>query len=247
MRSIVGIVILCFVSVFSSTVFSQELSLKLTSTVRSQYVFGNGGVASDKPVVQTDLFVGLANGFWCDIWGSMPLDVHNTGKDYATELYATAGWTGKVGDYLLTLYVGYDDLHRTGTFDGGDCVAVVGEVSREFKLSETLSLSPFLHVETYFTMDGKTCGDTLPRLGMYYSWQIAERVSLDGKAYLLYDPGVFGGQTAVVGNIEGALHWKLSDNITFECPYVRYISPLNFVSDGRRGEWIYGAGISIGF
>ena len=228
------------------TAFGEDLGLSLTETtvVRSQYVFGNGNVASDKPVVQTDLCLSLKNGAWVDLWGSAPTDLGKIGKDYRTELYLTAGWTGMVGDYKLTLYAGLDDLYQTGTFNKSDFLVFAGEISRDFKVSESLTLSPFIHVETNFTFDGVVQGDTLPRLGSYYSWQINKMLSLDGKVYLLYDPGIMSNQTALVGNLEGSLHWKIADGVTLELPYVRWVSPLTSVSDGRKEEWVYGIGLS---
>ena len=235
LRLLVCIVLLSFASVS----FGQTLSLTETTVVRSKYVFGNGNVVSKKSVVQTDFCVGYGD-FWFDGWGSLPLSLSHVGDDYRTELYPTVGWTKKVGDYKLTLYAGFDDLYRTGTIEKTDFMIFAGEVSRDFQVTDSLTLSPFFHVETNFTFDGKVNGDTLLRVGSYFSWKVNNFLSFNGKAYLLYDPGILSNQTAVIGNIEGTPRLMFNDHFYLEVPYLRYVDPLNSVSDGRRGTFVTG-------
>lgn len=236
----------CFVLlVFVTNSFGQDF--KLTSVFRSEYVFGNGVLVSDKPVIQTDLYIGFENGLWLDFWGSVPADFSDIGKDFATELYPTFGWSGKVDNYKLTFSAGYDDLNRAGTLEKTDFVVLVGEISRDFEISKSFTVTPFLHVETNFTFDGAVTGDTLPRFGSYYSWKLNDTLSLGGKAYVLYDPGILFCQTALIGSVEAALHWNISENVTIELPYARFIAPITGVSDGRKEEMIFGAGVSFKF
>lgn len=222
-------------------------SFTLTSVYRSQYVLGNGVVVADRLVVQTDLFLTTKCGLTLDLWTSAPADLSDLGRDYATELDLYLGWSGKVEGFNLSFGADYADMYRTLSVESSDLLILSAEISRDFKLAPSLSVSPFLRVETNFTFDGVVCGDTLPRLGTRFAWDVTDSLSLSGKAMLVYDPGIYGGDSALVGSIESSLSWKLGDNATLEFPYVRYVSPITSVSDGRRGEFVYGLGISFKF
>lgn len=222
-------------------------SLTLTSVYRSKYVLGNGVVVADKPVFQTDLFLTTNSGLTLDLWTSVPADLSDLGEDYATEVDLYLGWSGKVGDFNLSLGANYADMYRTLSVESSDLLILSAELSRDFHLMPNLSVSPFLRVETNFTFDGVVCGDTLPRVGTKFAWNVTDSLTFSGKAMLVYDPGIYGGDSALVGSVESSLSWKLGDSATLEFPYVRYVSPITSVSDGRKGEFVYGLGISIKF
>jgi hypothetical protein len=222
-------------------------SVSLTTSYRSKYVFSNGANLYDHGVVQSDLFVKTKCGFTLDIWTSAPTNLENFGQDFGTEGYYTLGYMKKTGDYNLSLGASYEDLHRNFKFEGTDFFILSGEVSRDIKVSETLSISPFFRVEVSTTPNGDVGSDTFLKPGARFSLKLTEFLTLTGKGMLVYDPGIYGGDVAWVGNIESSLMWKVGDHIIIELPYVRGVGALNYVSDGRKPEAIFGAGLTFKF
>ncbi len=259
---------LCFLMVFASTTFGQQdqsainpkvsyldglapTSFSLTQSYRTKSVFSNGFVGSEDPVLNTDLFLVTKCGLTLDVWASMPADLSEIGEDFATELDITLGWQGKVGDYNLSASIAYDDLYRTLTPEGSDLIVLATEISRDFKFKlrkeGDLMLSPFARVEVNFTPDGTIHGDALPRVGAKYAWQVNDLLTVAGKAMVVYDPGIAGGDVAWVANVEGSLLWKLGKHAVLEAPFIKYVDPINSLSDGRKGELVGGVGITFPF
>ncbi len=224
-------------------------STTLTSKFRSQYVFSNGFVVHDEPVIQTDLFVTFEHGVFADLWTSVPTNLSEIGDNFGTEAMLTLGWKGRVGDYNLSFAVEYEDLHNTLSFEGTDFQIFVGDVSRDFKATDDFTITPFLHLETNFTFDGVVQGDTLPRLGTRLSWHINDIVSVSSQIMAVYDPGILGGDAGWIGNAEAAFNWKIKDNLFLEAPYTRLIQPITAFSDadGRNTEIVFGFGLSYTF
>ncbi len=255
-RALVGLTVLV---TLSSIVLAQETQpaqtespfvpkvWSLTSAFRSQYVFQNGYVTSDKPVIQSDLFIGTPSGLWLDIWSSVPTSFSRVGEDYATEEYVTLGWTGKLHGFKLSFSVAYDELYPNMRIDGTDFIILAAEVSRPIEVTSTFHLEPFIRSEMNFTLNGGVRGTTLPRFGSRYIWQITSVVSLSGKGQVLYDPGMLGADEAFIGSIESSLNWKIGKHVSLEFPFVRGVMPLTNVNDGRRPQLICGAGFSVNF
>jgi hypothetical protein len=151
----------------------------------------------------------------------MPVNLENFGKDFGTELYVTLGGQKKVGDYNLSWGVSFEDLHPNLKFQGSDFFIFSGEVSREFKVNKEVSLSPFFRAEMSLTPNGDVGSDTFPKIGTRYAWKLTDNLTLTGKAMLMYDPGILGGDVAYVVSNETSLMWKLGDHLVLELPFVR--------------------------
>ncbi len=220
----------------------EPASLSFSTSYRSKYVFSNGANVYNHGVIQSDLFLLTKCGLTLDVWGSLPTKVENIGNDFATELYFTLGWTGKIEDYNLSFGIGYDDLHSNFSARGIDLVIASAEVSRDFKVSDSFTVSPFARVEVNFSLDGQYAWCHTPDVFDHFLGR-----GFTGKAMVVYDPGILGGDVAWVVNAEAGLQWKLGDNISAELPFLRWVEPLNSVSDGRKQEFIFGAGITFRF
>jgi hypothetical protein len=225
----------------------QLKTVSITSNIRSKYIFSTAANLYNDPVVQTELFTLTKSGAFFDVWNSLPLDIKTAGDNFGTELYVSAGWLGKVGDYNLVIAAGYEDLYRTLSPEGSDFLIFSTEVSRDFAPSTNLTLTPFGKIEFNFTPDGSTMGTPLTRVGLRYSYKLHECVSLAGKTQVVHDPGLLGADMAFVGNVDAALLWKLGKHAVIELPYIRYVSPINRVNDGRKGDIVYGCGLSYVF
>jgi hypothetical protein len=225
----------------------EPTSWTLSMSYRSKYVFSNAANLHDAGVIQTDLFILTKSGFALDIWASFPTNLGSTGEDYATEVYPTLAWNGKVGDFNLSIGVSFEDLHPTLSLNGGDFYIFSGEISRDFELTTEVTLSPFIRAEVNFTLDGSVKGDTMLKAGTRFAWKATDFVSLTGKAMLIYDPGLYGADVAWVANVEASLLWKLSEHVLIELPYLRYVDPFTSPGDGRESDFIFGTGIIFKF
>jgi hypothetical protein len=222
-------------------------SASITTSFRSKYVFSNGANLYDDGVIQTDIFVKTKCGLTLDIWTSVPTNLASIGQDFGTEGYYTLGFMKKLGDYSVSLGASYEDLHHNFAFEGTDFFVFSGEISRDVKLSEALSISPFFRVEVSTTPNGDVGSDAFWKPGARFSLKLAEYLTLTGKAMLVYDPGIYGGDVAWVGNAESSLMWKVGNHFVLELPYARAVGPFNDVSDGRKPEYIFGAGLTFKF
>lgn len=220
-------------------------TVDVSTVYRSQYIFSNALVVRDGGVVQPDIYVTTKSGLAFDIWASAPVDLGDFNRDYGTELDLKIKYCTKVGDYNVAIAGAYYDLYQVGSVEGSDFLAVIFDVSRDFKVASNFTLSPYIKVEIDFTTDGQVGGDMLPRLGLRTCWEINKTVSLAGNAFVLYDPGIYGGDVALVGNIEASLNWKLGEHVKLELPYLQVIGPFNDVSDSRETEFVWGAGVTF--
>ena len=225
----------------------RPVGLSLTESWRSKYVLSNGVVAYDHSVAQTDIFLTTKCGLTLDLWGSIPTNLEDIGKDFGTEDDLTIGYTRDLKWFSVAVGVSYYDLHRNFTFDGSDLIVPYLELSKEFKVTKKLCLTPFYKAEMNFNLSGSIKGDTFQRVGVRYGWEVTKYLTLAGQTYMLYDPGVLG-DTAFVGSIEGSAVWNLGwHNVKVELPFLRYEGPVTGVSDGRKPEFICGAGVSVSF
>lgn len=214
---------------------------------RSQYVLSNAVLAYDDDVIQPDLFMVWKNGLTFDIWASAPVSLGDFNENFGTELDLTLGWIDKAGDYTISAGAAYYDLYRVGSIEGGDILCAYGEISRDFQPLQNLTLSPFARIEVNFTPNGDCGSDALPRIGSRYALKLSDVFTVSGKAMVVYDPGILGLDTALIGNVEASLLWKLGKHTVLELPYLKMVSPLTDVEDVRKTRYVYGASINFLF
>ena len=216
----------------------------VTESYRSKYVSGAGVIFYDHASLQTDIFVKTKSGIYADIWFTMPSNVENIGSDYGTELDLTLGYGWTWDKYNFSLSLSYYDINRALTFDGNDIFSVIGKVSRDFKVTPELTLSPFLRADTNFKVNGKVSGDTLPRIGIGYAYQATSYLTLCGSVYGIYDPGC-GGKAGPAFSADISLNWKLDDHWKIELPYFRYVK--RFTENDTYGPVVFGSSLTYSF
>jgi hypothetical protein len=220
-------------------------TVMVNSSFRSKYLFSSGANLYDKPVVQSEVFVSLVNGIFLDVWNSVPVCLHELGDNYATEIFTTVGWMGNIKEYTIQAGLSYEDIHHTLHFEASDYIILSSEVLREFKKGK-MSVSPFARTEVNFTRNGSSNGDVFVKMGSRYEYSLCPLLTLKGKMMVVYDPGIAGGNVAWVGNIDMGLWWKWA-RANIEFPYIRFVQPLTRVTDGRKADIVYGAGMTFTF
>lgn len=204
-----------------------------TLQVRNKSVFSSGYNAHDDPSMVADLFIKLKCGLTLDIWGTMPTDTSDFNEDFGTEVDYSLGWSKKVKGYLLTFGVAWYDLKQVGDIEGSDFFNFSFEISRDYKVSQELMLTPFFRVEMNVSPDGSAGHDLSPRLGVKYGLDLPGDFALGGRVFLQYDPGTFGFDTAYIGNYEVGLTWKIHEHVILEIITAKLIHVMTDVNDGR--------------
>ena len=221
----------------------------ISTAFRSQYVFSNAAVAYDKFVAQPDLFVKLQNGFTMDLWSSIPFDTSDVGDDFGTEFDVTLGWSGEICGTNVNVGIAYYDMYRVFRADESDMFVPFIEASYDFALTPEITMSPYAKIEVNFTPDGYAGGDAFERIGARCAWKMSDLITLAGNTYVLYDPGILGGDVAWVGSAEASILWDVGHGMILELPYLRVIGPFDSTkgADDRGTEFIWGGGLTLMF
>jgi hypothetical protein len=80
--------------------------------------------------------------------------------------------------------------------------------------------------------------------GLKHGWQISKNVSVSQKAAIIFDDGAYGADRAWVGAYEISPSYRITEWLSFDLSG-KVIGPFTNVSDGRKTEFIGGAGFSV--
>jgi hypothetical protein len=203
MRSIIQCTLLLALSL-TATAADAETSLTGTTGVRSQYVSGFGALLHDKPVLQTDLFLTLPQGFWVDAWGST--DFHG-GKNFGRELNIGAGKTWKhldVGAY-------YYDLTPQFSTKDGDIVHAHAEAGVDIFRTKDHTLRPSLRGEYFYvTLLPSENSGYLGKFALTETYAIFDWLTVIQSPKLVRAEHIFGNPSATLLDYELKVRWNPS-------------------------------------
>lgn len=237
----------------AGTVFADDsagnLSFKVSSKVYSRYLnAGAGNILHDKPVIQTDLFVSLPKGFYFDFWHSAGLDGTGLSSDSGDEIDYTVGWSGEVKNLNLDIGAYYFDCVDIFKSPRGDFVEPYLEVNKSFDISKNQRLTPYVWFGFIYSAKEDEFGHGFyTRFGVKHAWQINPKLRFSQKANLFFDDGACGFDSGVLGEYRCDLSWQISKSTTLDLISVKAITPFTSLSDSRKTEIVYGAGITRRF
>lgn len=225
--------------------------------VESSYVIDKAIEVYDGPVVKSDLVInisefsrhlpdGLSLEFW---WGTSP----ETGlsADNGDEADYTIWWNGSVKGLDLSFSFGYFDLIELGSNEGGDVIQPSFGLSRGFQVSERHNLRPFLKTDVLIPIgwDGINARSGVHvTTGMAHTWQLHERITFNQRFAFIGDSGTFVNSDAgLLADYKARLQWKITENVGFDFPTFRVISPIAAINDGRKAHHVWGGGITFSF
>lgn len=234
-------------NVVAETEAEDKLTVNLSTKVWSEYLFTNGAIFHDKPVVQTDLFVGLPKGFYADLWWSAGLDGTDASSDFGDEIDYTLGWAGSLGKLDVDLGITYIDLFEL--FDSGED----GDVLQPYiELGQTLKLGE-KHEFTLYTVFQwhQPLKDSMSNGGYLISgakdlWQISPKVSVSSEVSVLYDSGAYNYDDGLVGFANFEMSWQITKSFSMQLPSIKVAEPIS-TSDERKTQIVSGLGFSINF
>lgn len=213
--------------------------------VKSQYVFRNGIVASDKPVAQGNITLGWQNGIYVDLWSSVKLQLGPNTK-FGNEVNSTVGWFGKVGNGLkIDTGIAYFDLFPVPNLNGDDIVDFYGEVMPEknWELGSGGNLTPFAKLEILWTPNGVVKAKSVPRVGLYHNLREG-KWALNQKFDIAHYPSIRGRDTGVIVGYEVGINYAVNKNIAVG-PTVKLSKPIGF--NDRASQNIFGFGLRFAY
>jgi len=227
----------------------QDISVTVSSKVYSKYLGSHtGSICDDDPSLQNDLFVSLPKGFYLEIWHSVGLDGTGLSSDYGDELDYIIGWKGEVKEINLDLGAVYIDCVDLFKSPQGDLIIPYLEVNKEFDISENHRLTPYVCFEFPYSAKGDEFGHGLwTYFGTKHAWQITPKFAFSQKVNLFFDDGACGNDSGLLGQYRCDLSWQISKSTTIDLISIKAITPFTSLSDNRKTEIVYGAGITYRF
>ncbi|MDP3794749.1 MAG: hypothetical protein Q8R13_02355 [bacterium] len=225
-----------------------DVSVTVTLKGVSSHVVDAGLELSDKPALQTDVFVTFPGGFYFDFWHSAGLGNLSLSSDFADEIDYTLGWIGKIRNFTVDMGVAYFDLIELLDMPRGDIWRLHFDICRQIDLANEHWVRPFARIEGLYPAGGDTpeSGMNL-RIGLLHWLRLGSHVGIAQKLSLIYDDGMGGLQPAVLGKYEVGPQWSLPRKLTLEAPYVKVNGPFTGVTDGRNWHVVVGAALSFKF
>jgi hypothetical protein len=237
---VVGLVV--FVSAIVAQMTIAAPSMTVSSMVKSKYLGTCGSMLVDSPVIQSDAFITFDGGVWLDLW-------NNTGIESGSgnEIDPGIGWAGTLGQSDVSLNVGvyYFNVSRLVRLDENDIVQLFAEMSSS-KLTTTFmtagykqTVTPYFRVETYKDLGaGGSNFETLPSIGGKHALTINDKMVLNDKVSILYDPGIFGATPGFLFSYEGQLDIAVTKAFTITPLWMR----LTDRTTGGEKHAVFGIG-----
>jgi len=220
----------------------------LSMDVHNKYILpGSGAVTYEDAVLQTNLRAEFENGLYLGVMGSAGL----RGRDNSLggdEIDLTAGWKtqafGLNMDMGLT-YLNYIDMGNRSVVS--DALMPYLEVSKDYKLTSTQSINPYIRHEQVFVTDGDGNG-SYSYLGVRHTWspEMIARLSLRSDFAIAYDSGAYGDEEGFNALYTGRADYKLTSHLVVSPLIVKVGAPLSGI-DGRNTNASVGAGLAYNF
>lgn len=227
---------------FSATVASAAGSkpeVTVTVDVANQYVNPVAGVSSEDYNILGGIRLGY-EGFFVKAEKMEPLLGGNIPHkfDFRNETRLSAGWNGELGgNFVAGADIVYYDLVQ-------DLVAT--EYSAELGYKVTPGLTPFVK-STYCVLNQESVDNAFWFFaGVHAKASVSKSVVITGTAQLYHDNGAYGLDGTNGYSVEVAPTVKVNDWLALNAS-ARVVGPFGTPEDGRKTEFVYGAGITATF
>lgn len=238
---------------FSAPVFGSEvprggISFQLNEEIWSRYMGVNGAIFYEDPILVSELTVSHSSGAYVDIWNSIALDEIGGSLNWGNETDFTIGYTFQTGGMCFDVGVCYFDLKPLFYVPGGDIIRLHGRISKEFRVSENHTLTPWGLVRVYFPMRASHILERgeLGYVGVSHSWNLGSGLRLSHGPTILMDGGPWGFDPGFLGLYNLDLTLNLTDRLKVDLLSVKLAEPIT-TDDTREFESVWGAGLSWRF
>ena len=231
--------------------FLDDMSVTITSKVKSSYVL-DGIQFSSAPVFQTNVTMGLPEGFFVGSFHSYGLDDNEFSSNFADELDLYGGWNGSLRDLCLKsdIQVGvsasYFDLFPLGEFQG-DIFKVEVSAKRPFETSlGTVTVYGDAEFMTPVNWPEKESGIQVST-GLRHSLSINDTWTVTHGPRVIHDTGAMSFDAGFVGEYRLKLDASVSDSVTLTPLEVMASTPLVGMDDSRETRMVFGTGVQLSF
>lgn len=247
---VLAMVYLCFIGNGHAAEPGRTLfEINFSTKVLNKYVGDTGFVAYNHPVSQNDLTIThVPSGIYLDIWQSISLSHSGRSTNYGNEIEYFLGWAGDIAGIGVDTGVAYFDLITLFNMPEGDVIQPYIELNKKFDVAGRHTLTPYVRAE--YGIPAKGNANEFKGLyvytGLKHGWQISKNVSVSQKAAIIFDDGAYGADRAWVGAYEISPSYRITEWLSFDLSG-KVIGPFTNVTDGRKAQFIGGAGFSVNF
>jgi len=223
--------------------------INFSTKVLNRYVGDTGVVAYNRPVSQSDLTITHnPTGIYLDIWQSISLNNAGRSTNFGNEIEYYVGWAGEITGIGVDTGVAYFDLITLFNMPEGDIIQPYIELNKKFAVAEGHTLTPYARAEYGIPAKGnaKEFKGLYVHTGLKHGWRMSKDVSVIQKAVIIFDDGAYGADRAWVGAYEMSPSYRITEWLSFDLSG-KVIGPFSNVADGRKTQFIGGAGFSVNF
>lgn len=232
-----------------------DFSFSVSSDIKNRCIDPAGWVFNS-PIVGTTVGVEWKN-FYFQVfhltgindheWDELDWSVGYLGESDLFQTEKKINW--EIG---LSVYDPKDFFKNSSGEDFLDVFAKVGVPFAPEGCPLKSNFAPYVKVEllTPFEETEGIGGGTYIWLGLEHSAELGEHCSLTQDLALLFDSGVYGGDSGQLLRYTGQLSWPVGEILKINIPIVEFVIPLSHFDeerDGRSNEIAFGAGISFVF
>src|SRR3989344_449597 len=226
-------------------------SWTLSTEIWSKYVGGpHGAVPYKHPVLETNIAASWNNCLFVNLWFSKALGSGSARGNGGNEVDYTVGCAGPLGNgFGGMVSFNYYDLSAPTSFTSsrGDFVQIVAELNYTLTFHEH-TLVPHVRVEPSWVVGGIARDGVYYYVGVRHQWQITDYLSVVDAFRLVYDPsGVYNLDPGWNARFDLSLAWKVGGGFTLRAPAMKAFFPLSQFKDGRKDEFVIGAGLDKSF
>lgn len=198
----------------------KPVSITLSSVVANKYLFsGTGGVLSEDPVVQTDLFFSHKSGVYLDLWASRSLKGKWDDGSLGNEVDLGIGWNGTIKGLTAHIGVTYFDEPKAFTLGAGDIIYSHARLGKDFKhLSLTLGYENLVTMPESGFQGGNLFSLTASKSIPFWKDLMNVSASLAG----VYDTGTLGSNTGFFLRGSAGVNWNITKRLTANLVSVNY-------------------------
>jgi len=261
-RNLFAVIVAFFINT-NMWAWAQEEGEVITNDVTSELILGgevsavtynryhtdDGHVWHDERVGQLDLWIDIKGGFWIDLWGSVATEGRHDGENFGDEIDFGVGKTTEVtlsDEAIANIDIGlyYFDIAEVTKFNGDtDAWRIHMEATGEGCLAIEDVLKPFVKVQAYKA--STESWDSLIFVGVKGDYGITDKLSLDARAYTMYDSGLWDNVSGYLVGAEIAAHYALFEDLTADIS-VGHTDPMSS-GDYRSEQTTWGFGLTYSF
>lgn len=210
------------------------------------------GWRTPRSMFLTEVSQDLPHGFYAYIWNLTGLE-----ESGADETDYNVGKTGEfsLADVVLNYDIGFGYWDLRNRFSSGgpqtDYWNFWAEFGHEFQPVKNLNFLSYVRLEYLEPVQSNgefSEGGFFTALGLRQEWEVGKIIfplTIETDARVVYDSGLYGGETAFIGRLTIQASWQVKEHLAFIFGADSSQPLAGNLEDGRGTELVAWAGISL--